>query len=287
MTRAWWFVVFSACILILPFPTRKDIANNNFLSFVDQRRVLPQEFGGGFGGFFSSLFWVESIFELAEVIVDDSAGTHLPFLLHQTCELDTLWAYPRLASAWIISEIPGYSNRDALPFLEDGATRFPDEPRFRLTWAMYVLGAMDLDTATAYDSAVKVLLPLSKLNHSIPEYARVLAFTLLQKSGKAEHALDALVQTYHQAPDPLIRSQFVRKIGDLLLRNKVSLDSDSAAFLGGIGSMLNAGPIQAAAAKDLLIRMVQPETKDAAVLEARQLAQQFREYQSTQLGETR
>lgn len=227
------------------------------------------------------------MFEYADIIFEAGSSERLPSMLRQATDLDTLWYQPGLMASWMIPDLPGFSEKDAIPFLSTGAHRFPQRWQFRLTWAQYILKSSDLDPELARDSAYRVLLPLTSLSDSVPAYARNLAFTLLNKNGRPSEAVDILVQTYEQIPDNLIRYQFQRKIGDLLWRNQVVLGSDSAAFMGAIGSMLNASPIQAAAAKELLIRMVQPETKDAAVLEARQLALQFREYQSAQLGSTR
>jgi hypothetical protein len=190
-------------------------------------------------------------------------------------------------AGWMIPELPGFSARDAFPFLSTGARRFPQRWQFRLTWAQYILESSEMDLEFARDSAYRILLPLTTSSDSIPMYARNLAFTLLNKNGRPSEAVDILVQSYLQIPDRLVRYQYQRKIGDLLARNQVSLNSDSAAFMGAIASMLDTDPVQAGTAKALLIRMVQPETKNVALLEARHLAQQFREYQSTQLGETR
>jgi len=239
----------------------------------------------GYGGFFSSIAWVGAIFEFSTVLFDGEAPDHLDSYLGSACDLDTNWAYSRLVASWILLDTKGLPHTAALPYLEDGAKRFPEMWKFRITWAQAVLDYTE-DSILARDSAANILLPLSTI-HSVPEYARNLGFTLLHKSGKPEQAMQILVQTLEQIPDPLVRHQYHRKIGDLLWRNQISLGEDSTSFMNGIEGMLSSDPVQAGAAKALLIRMVQPETKDEAVLEARHLARQFRDYQSAQLGATR
>ncbi len=242
-----------------------------------------KNFNGGYGGFLSAIFWVGSIFEYSKVLFDGESPNRMEFYFGSACDLDTNWAYSRLLTGWVFLDTKGIDPLTAIPFLEDGAKRFPGMWKFRITWAQALIDNID-DSLLANDSAAKVLLPLSVSNTSVPEYARNLAFTLMHKNGKPDQSMDILVQSYLQVPDPLVRHQFQRKIGDLLWRNKVFLGADSSAFVGGIGSMLDADPVQAGAAKALLIRLVQPETKDAALLEARHLARQFRSFQAAQIG---
>lgn len=253
---------------------------------VDSRFTLY--LSAGYGGFLSSLEWVRAIATYAGVLFDGDAPEKMPLLFRRPCDLDTNWAYPRLIGALALVQMKGVPPAEAFPFLEDGARRFPDNWQFRVFWAMNLMSVTNLDSTVARDSAAKVLLPLSVGGgKKIPQYARNLAFTLLHRSGKPDQAMEILIQTYRQVPDPLVRYQFQRKIGDLLWRNGVSLGHDSTLFIGGIGSMLNADPVQLGAAKALLVRLVQPETKDAALQEARHLARQFRAYQAAQLGTQR
>lgn len=276
-------VLFGSLALILCIP-RPSIAKTLESSSDSTIFRISQSYVAGYGSFFSSMLWVEAMFNYADVLFDDGSSERLPSIIQQVAELDTLWYQPSLMAGWMIPDLPGFSAKDAIPFLSAGARRFPQKWQFRVTWAQYILESSEMDNDSARDSAFRVLLPLSALSDSIPMYARHLAFTLLHKSGRPSEAVEILAQTYGQIPDGLIRYQFQRKIGDLLWRNEVFLDTDSSAFVGGVGSMLDADPVQAGAAKALLIRLVQPETKDAALLEARHLARQFRSFQAAQLG---
>ncbi len=184
-------------------------------------------------------------------------------------------------AGWAIPQLRGLTSKDALPFLEDGAQRFPQEWKFRLTWAQYVLDARDLDSTTARDSAAKILLPLSTLDAKVPPYARDLAFTLLHKNGKPEEAMSLLLKTYEQVNDPLVRLQFRGKIGDLLQRNHVPLGSDSADFMDGIAALLESKDgADHAMAGNLLTDLVDTAHREAALVSARQLADQYKSYRS-------
>lgn len=243
---------------------------------------------GGYGSFVGSLLWVRAIFTYAEVIFSGRDQGELSSLFKQSYYADKQWETPLLIGMWALSSLKRPDSSDLVWFMEEGSEAFPKNWKFRVAWAVYIQECNCVPELIVKDSVAKILIPLSASRFGeIPQYARNLAFTLLHKSGKPDQAMQILVQTLEQIPDPLIRHQYQRKIGDLLWRNQVSLGADSTAFLGGIGGMLNADSVQAGAAKQLLIRMVQPETKDAAVLEARHLAQQFRDFQSAQFGATR
>jgi hypothetical protein len=240
-----------------------------------------EKFSAGYGAFGSSIAWVESIFAYAGVLFDGDSSRELPSLFLAAADLDTAWAHPLLIAAWAVPQLKGFSSRDALPFLEDGARRFPQEWKFRLTWAQYVLDAHDIDSTAARDSAAKILLPLSTLDAKVPQYARDLAFVLLHKSGKPEEAMSLLLKTYEEVNDPLVRLQFRRKIGDLLSRNHVPLGSDSADFMGGIAALLESKDHgDDAMANHLLTDLVDTSRRESALASARQLAEQYRSYRS-------
>jgi hypothetical protein len=240
----------------------------------------------GYGSMLSSIFWVDFVFQYADVLIDGRQNRIFVPLFHLVADLDTQWCYPRLVAAWVLPDLPGHSTKDAVPFLIDGANRFPDQWKFRLTWAQYILEDVGIDSTAARDSASKILLPLSQSEGKIPNYVRELAFTILQKNGKPEKAMSILLQTYEQVPDPLIRFQFQNKITDLLRRNEVRLGaSDSTAFFQAIGGMLESKDTsQIGMAKGLLVRLVRPEHKAGALAEAHQLAQQFKAYQQAAVG---
>ncbi|HXP89638.1 MAG TPA: hypothetical protein VN931_01800 [Fibrobacteria bacterium] len=235
----------------------------------------------GYGGLLGATAWVESIFAYAGVLFEMDAPGPVVSSFALTSGLDTLWSHPRLIAAWAIPQLKGYSSRDALPFLEDGAHRFPKEWKFRLTWAQYVLEAHDIDSTVARDSAAKILLPLSTLDAKVPQYARDLSFILLHKSGKPEEAMSLLLKTYEEVNDPLVRLQFRGKIGDLLLRNHVPLGSDSADFMDGIAALLESKDgADHALADHLLTDLVDTSRRESALVSARELAGQYRSYRS-------
>ena len=233
----------------------------------------------GFGSWMGCLLWVETIFSYAGVLFEENGPQKLPVLFELTDDLDTNWSYPRLIAGWAIPQLKGFGVINAVPFLEDGARRFPEQWRFRITWAQYVLDARDLDSSKARDSAARILLPLSTVDANVPQYARNLAFTLLHKNGRPEEAMSLLLQTYEQVPDPMVRLQFRYKIGDLLYRNDVPLGADSADFMGGIGSLLESkDAADHAIAGRILTGLVDTTNREAALAPAHQLAGQYRSY---------
>jgi hypothetical protein len=263
----------------LPSLIRTSPQNESGEIFIGNSRF--SNLTAGFGGFFSSAIWVNTIFKYAGVLFDQDAPGPVVTGFTLSSNLDTLWAHSRLVAAWAVPQLKGYNSRDALPFLSDGANRFPREWQFRLTWAQYVLDANDLESTIARDSASKILLPLSTVNAKVPQYARNLAFTLLHKNGRPEEAMSLLLQTYEQVPDPMVRLQFRDKIGDLLQRNHVPLGADSADFLGGIGTLLESkdGADHAMAGR-ILTGLVDTAHREVALVPARQLAGQFRSYRA-------
>lgn len=245
--------------------------------------IALRDLNAGYGPAMGAEVWVGSIFSYAGVLFDGDSSQTLSQLLAWTCDLDTSWSYPRLIAAWAIPQIRRYSTKDALPFLEDGAMRFPKEWQFRLTWAQYVLEARDIDSSVARDSAARILLPLSSLDTSVPQYVRGLAFTLLHKNGRPEEAMSLLLQTYEQVPDPMVRLQFRDKIGDLLGRNAVPLGSDSVDFMGGVGALLESkDQVSHQVAHQVLTDLVNPERRESGLLKAKKLAEEYRSYRTAQ-----
>jgi len=253
-----------------------------FVENIDSYKNLT----GGYNGLFSSIQWVRSMFKYANIVFDNDSVDGIFPLVNSACVLDTNWSYPGLFASWALPGIKGITNADVFPYLENGSRRFPKEWRYRLTWAQYILADKSIGVEQARDSAAKILIPLSRMNSTAPEYARNLAFTLLHKSARPDEAMSILLQTYEQVPDPLIRYQFQNKIADLLQRNEVRLGaSDSTAFLHAIGGMLESKDTsQIGMAKGLLVRLVRPEHKAGALAEAHQLAQQFKAYQQAAVG---
>ncbi len=280
-------IAMSASLFASQKAIRIKYKNESINNLPEIKLGLPVEniMSAGFGGFASSLAWVDAIFTYSEILFDSASPTPLINKFAFSSNLDTLWPHPRLIASWAIPTIKSLGTKDALPFLEDGSFRFPQEWRFRITWAQYILSDHTIDSVIATDSAAKILLPLATLQSNIPAYVRDLAFTLLHKNGKHEQAMNILLQIYSQIPDPLIRFQFQSKIADLLHRNNVQFQRDSTAFLQCVANMLDSKDTeQVSIAKTLLIRLVQPKEKELALAQAHHLARQFQSYQDAQVG---
>lgn len=236
----------------------------------------------GFGGFASSIIWVATIFDFADYLFDQGCLNLVESAVRVVNTLDPDWVYPFEFGGLVFSEEESGIFRVGQEFLRQGIRRHPHSWKLRMYLAMGIV-----THGGDPDSAAALLEPIAMMQGPIPEFARTLGLTIRFKAGDSKSALLNAAELLGQIDDPLIKYQFQRKIGDLLWRNDVLLGSDSSAFVGGIGSMLDADSSQAASAKDLLIRLVQPETKDAALQEARHLARQFRSYQAAQLGTQR
>lgn len=232
----------------------------------------------GYGGFISSVAWITTIQEYAEILFFGADASELPAHFYLAGQTDTAWSSPLIIASWAIPQLKGLSNRDVEPFLKAGSSRFPNFWQFRITWATYILENA-ADSVKARDSAATVLLPLTRLNDNIPEYARNLAFTLLHKNGRPEEAMTLLLETYKQVPDPLVRHQFRVKIMDLLHRNQVSLGTDSVDFQEGLAQMLEAKEdASRKSAHRLLVDLVDTTRRAQALPFAHNLAQQYATY---------
>lgn len=239
-----------------------------------------QYFALGYNGLLSSTTWVGCIYLYADILFNAASAKELPAHVQMVSNLDSNWLYPYEFAGVVFDGSPEES-RVAREMLEKAIRVFPNEWRLRVYLAMQMQ-----KQGVAVDSIVRVLENLPYIGEK-PAFLNTLMFTLLAKSGESSNAMLRLSMVYQTIRDPFVRLQFQSKIGDLLRRNDVLLGSDSSAFVEGVGSMLDADSSQAASAKDLLIRLVQPETKDAALQEARHLARQFRSYQAAQLGTQR
>lgn len=270
--------------MLLPrvHPTGPDESNNEIPS---TSTLMPhrQSLSAGFGGLFSSLSWIETIFAYSQIIVDEKPSPILPFYIQRTVALDTMWSHPRLIGSLIIPELPGHSNADAIPLLKDGAIRFPDNPQFRIIWAQYILESISLDSNSRADSAAHVLFPLATSSSKVPEYARTLAFTLLHRSGRPEESMTLLLKTYESVPDPIMKLQFHKKIFELLKKSNISLGTDSANFSNAIGYLLDSkNASDRNQAQSLLVCMMDSTLKDRASQDARSLARQFESFKNSQ-----
>jgi len=181
----------------------------------------------GYGTFLSSVVWPYCLIEMADSYLENVPN---PFLLENfetVADLDPNWAYPSLIAAWSLPDIVGYNTHNVVPILEKGALRFPDQWKFRLTWAQYIIAEKGLDSAVARDSAIRILLPLSSQKTVVPNYVRVLVYTMMQKNGQSADAISMLMHQIKMIDDDFLRSQYVEKILDLLRRGGVQFGDDS------------------------------------------------------------
>lgn len=239
----------------------------------------------GYSGFVASIAWVELLQSFADLVLDGKPIVQLATKAKLVTTLDPKWSYPYEFAGLMLSDSNGRSSRAAVKILEDGILQHPADWRMRVYLAHALQnGDFGLEQSVLLDSCAKVLLPVTSESNNAPKYARTLAFTMMQASGNPSKAMDALASTYLTAKDPLVRVQLRAKFGDVLSRERVSLGPDSLSFISAIGQLLDSDLQQAQMIKSLLIRLVQPETKDAALQEARHLARQFRAYQAAQAG---
>ncbi len=249
---------------------------------VEQILVPPKWMLSGYASFGAALVWVKGIFLYAEYLFEEKDCARVVPYLKMAIDWDPDWENLFFFAGLALQDGTQKGLLNATSFLTKGVERFPENWRLRI-----FLAILYQERSVSKDSIISVLQPLVVGKAEIPSYARLLYFSVLDDSIGARAGLEKLAESYRAVSEPLIQVQFQRKIGDLLWRNDVLLGSDSSAFVGGIGSMLDADSSQAASAKDLLIRLVQPETKDVALQEARHLARQFRSYQAAQLGTQR
>lgn len=279
-----------ACIALLTAIGSAWITSNQIILKTEEMRIKPSNgallhaMSCGYGGFGATLFWVSAIIDFAGKLFNETKGESIPGKVFVVTSLDTVWKYPHEFAGLGLQTSGNEPDSIGIYIMSRGLNRFPDDGRFAILYSQMLQECSWIDSSTRVDSAIKVLLPLVNSNAKVPEYGRTLAFTLLVKRGKIDEAISRLATIYQGTQDPLLQYLFQKKIGDLLARGGVHFQRDSITFVSGIGLMLKADSSQAASAKDLLIRLVQPETKDAALLEARHLARQFRSFQAAQLG---
>jgi len=242
----------------------------------------------GYSGFVASIAWVELLQSFADLVLDGKPIVQLAGKVRLVTTLDPKWSYPFEFAGLMLSDSNGRSSHAAVKILEAGILQHPLDWRMRV-YLVHALqdGDFRMKKTVLFDSCAKVLLPITSGSANAPQYARTLAFTMIQASGNSVKAMDALVSTYLTTPDPLVRFQLRSKFGDILKKEGALLGSDSLSFVSAIGQMLDSDEQQSQIINSLLIRLVQPETKDVALQEARQLARQFRAYQAAQLGTQR
>lgn len=281
--KAQWLLAIALflffCLAVISSKKTHSAVDLQLNEDVEQVFVTPKWSLSGYSSFGAAIAWVKGIFLYAEFLFEKKENARVVPYLKMVTDWDPDWENPFFFAGLALQDGTEQGSLSATSFLVEGIERFPRNWRFRIFLAM-----LYQERKVSKDSIIAVLQPLVVDTSEIPSYARLLYFSILDDSIGTRAGLEKLAESYQVISEPLIQVQFQRKIGDLLWRNDVLLGADSSAFVGGIGSMLDADPVQAGAAKALLIRLVQPEAKDAALIEARHLARQFRSFQAAQLG---
>jgi hypothetical protein len=231
-------------------------------------------FSAGYGGSAASSMWIEVVMDYADILFDNKSMATFPAEIEAVTVLDPRWQYPFEFAGLVLDDAIPAHHADAVRLLGQGVADFPDSWRLRVYLAMI----LEKSQGATPDSLAKILLPVAT-DAKAPEYARMLAFTVLHKGGRPEEAMDLLIQTYRQLPDPLVRLQFRGKIGDLLDRNSVQLGADREAFLEAVGALLvSDNPVERVVAQRVLVGLVDPSRRETSIASARELASQYRTF---------
>lgn len=266
------------CFSKMSQPVADDVAEVS----VYELAVIRPEFCVGYEGFFSSVVWVKGLFEYSDFLFE-KGNDRFASSIQKAISLDTLWAAPQEFAVFVFPSASPKSRSVSADIISDAIRRFPKKWQYRLMLSQLVIEEVK-PIERAYDSAGKIMYEIAASSDSVPDYVRGLAFTYMNNQGDPSRAISVLSQVYAQVEQPYAKFQLRQKLGNLLMRNRVILNDDSLDFVNGVTSLLDSDSSQASFAKDLLIRLVQPETKHAALLEARHLARQFRAYQAAQVG---
>ena len=279
-SRKWipirWLAVFVGLALVVVSGAR---VSRLAKSAVPDEIVLPDPkilgvASGGYGGFASSPLWVCVIMDYADILFDRKNIATFPAEIEAVTVLDPRWQYPFEFAGLVLDDAIPAHHADAVRLLGQGVADFPDSWRLRVYLAMI----LEKSQGATPDSLAKILLPVATVANA-PEYARMLAFTVLHKGGRPEEAMDLLIQTYRQLPDPLVRLQFRGKIGDLLDRNRVQLGADRETFLEAVGALLvSDNPVERVVAQRVLVGLVDPTRRETSLASARELAAQYRTF---------
>lgn len=227
-----------------------------------QNPALVRAVSLGQDGLLSSVFWVSSVFQYADQLLDGEFQPHLARSLQVVVALDTLWQYPYEFAGLALEGKSHGPHPVGLEILEQGVKRFPHEGRLAILYAQLLLGADWLDSAKRLDSAKKVVLPLTRSDVEAPEYARTLAFTLIAKSEGGMSALRQMLYLWDTERDPMIRYAFAQKLPKLV-GDATGLSGDSLALASeGMRRVLESGEAGAGRELDKAIsRMDKPEDR--------------------------
>lgn len=273
----FYFIIISAAFLAL-FSARVSPQRENGHAIVIDESVLKY-LQAGYGGFGSSISWVVNIVRYSEYLFEGASIRPVVSATISTIALDSGWLYPYEFGGLAFCTGQSVGCDDAVRVLDLGVRRFPDYWRMKV----YLVMAL-MERQVSADSLAAILLPISSERIPSPDYAKTLAFSLLEKGGQREKAIFAVCQAYSESQNGMLKLQLKQKLGNLIYRADVNIGADSTDFLNAVTSLLDSAPEQTGDVRQLVIRLVQPETKDAALQEARHLARQFRSFQAAQVG---
>lgn len=163
----------------------------------------------GFENTLSSWYWLRSVAYFADAYVEKRPYTWLPPLLNVVIELNPKYKPAYYFGGLLLCDQKEYS-KEGIAILRTGIREFPDEARFRIFAGMCQLGY-----DSNYVAAADFLMPLSKMP-SAPQYARTLAWRLLQRSGQTEIALDLALLQYFEAGSEMEKSLAIERLGLLV-----------------------------------------------------------------------
>lgn len=231
------YVAAIVCSLILALYAREVVADSQGFSSIVRdesefpdvdvsNNVLLNSLISNYGGFFSSLMWMNIIFSYADQIIlskpDPAYGQKLRIVVNA----DTLWEYPYEFAGLTIEGKGGAAQPIALEILSKGVLRFPGNARMAIILSQEVLKATWIDSAKRLDSARKILLPLMSSKIHAPEFARTLSITMTANIYGDRQALRQLFYVWSSEKDPLVQYSFSKKL-PVLLAGATRFEHDS------------------------------------------------------------
>jgi len=232
--------------------------------------------------FGASIVWVATVLHFADCLLEGADPRFMGDLIEIAMELDKRWAYPCEFGALTVTDLKGKPNDRTVRILEKGISRFPDNWNLRI----YLVSALQdghygLTESVIADSCAKVLLPITTGKMKAPDYARTLAFTLIQKSGRPDEAMRQLLSMMRIVDDPLIQVRYQEKMGKLLRGSLGAIGSDSVEFPKVAGAMLKSRDAgQITLASQVLVALATDSTNPRAVAVARELVGQYRAFEA-------
>lgn len=170
----------------------------------------------GYESAVSSMIWTGAIMEFADQILTGNTTKALRMSLETVVCFDSAWRYPYEFAGIVLEDSGHRPDPVGLKILEQGVRRFPEDAHLAILYSQILLGAPWIDSSTRFDSAAKVLLPLSSGRIKAPEFARTLGFTLMAREQGGLKALQQMLYVWEQERDPLIRYTFSQKLPNLL-----------------------------------------------------------------------